>query len=73
VGREVGTTMIRRAHQDFVDFIRRTEVQGYMREWIRREHARRSICPECQFESSEGYEESHTSNCSKRAPRGEEG
>jgi hypothetical protein len=40
------------------------QYEGFLAVWRKHESAPRSTCPECQFESSEGYDPSHASGCS---------
>lgn len=41
-------------------------VKNFLEEHRKREAAKRSVCPECYFESSADYE-SHTSTCSQKS------
>lgn len=43
-------------------------VDGFLREWSKHENAPRTVCPDCHFESSEGYPPSHAPDCPKSAP-----
>lgn len=42
-----------------------TFLDSFMREWSKHEDAPRTTCPECFFESSEGYPPSHAPGCSQ--------
>lgn len=37
--------------------------QGFLRGWQQHEDAARTACPECHFESSQGYLASHAAGC----------
>jgi hypothetical protein len=45
---------------------------GFLAAWARYERAARSVCPQCQFESSDGYRPSHAPDCPLSPPEPEE-
>ena len=42
----------------------RALIDGCLAVWGEHESAPRTVCPECQFESSKGYKPSHAPGCS---------